>query len=50
MVNINDIRDKFEKGTNLAVDLMIEQVKKDDGEIVVFQDGKVVHVKARDLK
>ena len=28
----------------------IEKTKKEDGELVVVRDGKVVRIKARDLK
>ena len=29
---------------------LIEKTKKEDGELVVVRDGKVVRIKARDLK
>ena len=34
----------------LARKRLIEKTKKEDGELVVVRDGKVVRIKARDLK
>jgi len=33
----------------LAIHRLVEKTKKEDGELVVSRDGKVVTVKARDL-
>ncbi|MDR1416922.1 MAG: hypothetical protein LBJ57_05840 [Prevotellaceae bacterium] len=46
----NEIRDKIVKGTTLAYERLVEQKKKEDGELVFSKDGKIVVVKARDLK
>ncbi|MBT1701363.1 hypothetical protein KK083_31005 [Fulvivirgaceae bacterium PWU4] len=51
MSNIES-RQLFEKitsGVQLAVKRLIEQTKKEDGELVISRNGKVVRVKARDL-
>ena len=34
----------------LARKRLIEKVKKEDGELVVVRDGKIVRLKAKDLK
>ena len=47
---IKDIREKILKGISVAFDRLVEQKKKEDGELVFSQDGKIVTVKARDLK
>lgn len=44
------IFEKITEGVNLAIKRLIEKTKKEDGELVISQDGKVVVVKARDLK
>ena len=46
---IKEIREKILKGIALAYDRLVEQKKKEDGELVFSQDGEIVTVKARDL-
>lgn len=41
---------KITAGVKLAIARLIERTKKDDGELVISRDGKIVTVKARDLK
>ena len=41
---------KINAGILLAQKRLIEKTKKEDGELVVVRDGKVVRIKARDLK
>lgn len=41
---------KITEGVQLAVKRMIEQTKKEDGELVFSKNGKIVKIKARDLK
>lgn len=48
-VNDDDITDKIAFGTQLAIDRLIEREKKEDGYLVVEQDGKVVTLRARDI-
>ena len=42
--------EKVTAGVKLAIQRLIERTKKEDGELVISRDGKVVKVKARDLK
>jgi hypothetical protein len=42
--------DKITEGVRLAIRRLIERRQKEDGELVISRKGKVVHVKARDLK
>jgi urease accessory protein UreE len=44
------LTEKITEGVKLAIKRLIEQTKKEDGELVFWKDGKVVKVKARDLK
>lgn len=46
----NEISDKVTQGVTLAVDRLIEQIKKENGELVVSENGKVVRIKARSIK
>lgn len=48
--HFNEISDKITQGVALAVDRLIKQIKKENGELVVSENGKVVRIKARDLK
>lgn len=41
---------KITAGVKLAIQRLIERTKKEDGELVVSRNGKIVRVKARDLK
>lgn len=45
-----ELSDKITLGVNLAIQRLIEQTKKEDGELVVSNNGKVVRIKARDIK
>jgi hypothetical protein len=42
--------DKITKGVKLSIERLIERIKKEDGDLVVSKNGKVVRIKARDLK
>ena len=42
--------DKITEGVKLSIHRLVERTKKEDGELVFSKDGKVVRVKARDLK
>ena len=42
--------DKITEGVKLSIRRLIERTKREDGELVFSKDGKVVRVKARDLK
>jgi len=41
---------KITEGVKLSIKRLIERTKKEDGELVISRDGKVVRIKARDLK
>ena len=47
---IDSTIDKITKGVKLSIQRLIERTKKEDGELVFSKDGKIVRVKARDLK
>jgi hypothetical protein len=42
--------DKVTAGFNLATKRLIESTKKEDGELVISRNGKVIKIKARELK
>lgn len=44
-----DFSEKVLQGGNLAIDRLIERKRKEDGYLVVWQNGKVVKIKAREL-
>lgn len=46
----DQLTDKITEGVKLAIQRLIDRTKKEDGELVIYKDGKVVRVKARDLK
>ena len=46
----DQLAQKITEGVQLAIKRLIERTKKEDGELVVSRDGKIVRVKARDLK
>lgn len=49
-IEIKQLQEKIDAGILLAQKRLIEKTKKEDGELVVVRDGKVVHIKAKDLK
>lgn len=50
MKNRKALREKILKGIQIAIDNLISASKKNDGYIVVSENGKVIKIKARDLK
>lgn len=48
-IDIKELEKKILEGITLAYQKLVEQKKKEDGELVFSQDGKIVVVKARDL-
>ena len=42
--------DKITEGVKLSIQRLIERTRKEDGELVISENGKVVRVKARDIK
>ncbi|WP_347281930.1 hypothetical protein [uncultured Alistipes sp.] len=49
-IEIKQMQEKINAGILLARKRLVEKARKEDGELVVVRDGKVVRVKARDLK
>lgn len=49
-IEIKQMQEKINEGILLARKRLIEKTKKENGELVVVRDGKVVRIKARDLK
>ena len=49
-IEIKQMQEKIDAGILLAQKRLIEKTKKENGELVVVCDGKVVRIKARDLK
>lgn len=49
-IEIKQIQEKIDAGILLAQKRLIEKTKKEDGELVIVRDGKVVRIKANDLK
>ena len=49
-IEIKQMQEKIDAGILLAQKRLIEKTKKEDCELVVVRDGKVVSIKARDLK
>ena len=49
-IEIKQMQEKINAGILLARKRLIEKAKKENGELVVLRDGKVVRIKARDLK
>lgn len=48
-VSFDPEADKLFKGAQIAIRKIIEKAKREDRELVISRDGKIVHVKARDL-
>ena len=46
---IKEIREKILQGLELAFQRLVEEKKREDGELVFSKDGKIYKVKARDL-
>ena len=46
----DELLDKVTEGVKLSIKRLIERTKKEDGELVFSKNGKIVRVKARDLK
>lgn len=49
-IELKQLQEKINAGILLARKRLVEKAKKEDGELVVVRDGKVVRVKAKDLK
>ena len=49
-LEIKQMQEKINAGILLAQKRLIEKTKKEDGELVVMRDGKIVRIKAKDLE
>lgn len=49
-LEIKQMQEKIDAGILLAQKRLIEKAKKEDTELVVEQDGKIVRIKAKDLE
>lgn len=48
---IQEMQDKILKGLSLAFERLVEKKKREDQEFVFAdKDGKIVHIRARDMK
>jgi len=47
--NINELRTKILKGIELSYSRLLIAKQKEDGELVISRNGKIVRVKAKDL-
>jgi hypothetical protein len=46
----SELKEKILKGVSLAFERLVEQKKKNDESLILLQDGKVVRIKAKDIK
>ena len=46
---IKALDEKIRKGLTLSFQRLVAKTKREDGELVIFKDGKVIRIKARDL-
>lgn len=49
-IEIKQMLEKINAGILLARKRLIEKTKKENGELVVVRDGKVVRIKGKDLR
>jgi hypothetical protein len=47
---IKILNEKIKKGLTLSFQRLVEKTKKEDGELVISRNGKVIRIKARDLQ
>lgn len=48
--NVKDLRAKILQGLDLAYSRLLTSKQKDDAELVISRNGKIVKIKARELK
>lgn len=49
-IEIRQMQEKIKAGIRLARRRLIEKAKRNDEELVIFRDGKVLRIKAKELK
>lgn len=47
--SIENIKFRIFKGLDIVLQKLIEKKSKEDGELVFYQDGQIVRIKAKDL-
>lgn len=47
--NIKDLRTKILQGISLSYSRLLASRQKEDGDLVISKDGKVLRIKAREL-
>ncbi|HEY8936591.1 MAG TPA: hypothetical protein VIM65_15290 [Cyclobacteriaceae bacterium] len=45
-----ELRDKILKGSQLAFQRLVDRIKLENGTLVFSKNGKIFHIKAKDLK
>lgn len=48
-LNTTELRNKILKGLDIAIEKLIQNKQKENGELIYSVNGKVVKVKAKDL-
>lgn len=49
-LDIQQLQEKIDSGVRLAKQRLIERTIKENGDLVVEQNGEVLHIKAEDLE
>ena len=49
-IEIQQLQEKIDNGVRLAQKRLVERAIKEDGDLVVVQDGEVVHVKPEEME
>lgn len=49
-LDIQQLQEKIDSGVRLAQQRLIERTIKENGDLVVEQDGEIVHIKAEELE
>jgi len=49
-IEIEQMQEKIDAGILLAQQRLKERVKREDGELVVMRDGKIMHISADELE
>lgn len=49
-IEIQQLQEKINAGILLARKRLIEKTIKEDGELVIMRDGKIIHVKASEIE
>ncbi len=49
-LDLTQLQEKIDSGVRLAQRRLIERTIKENGDLVVEQDGEIVHIKAEELE